>query len=148
MMINCSIWHLFCLKKVQKWANRYQIQLRGCPYITPSNGYVGFPYHPLVRLIGPSVSACDHRPQKILGAANVDLGLVSSCEARANQTQVNILPPKFFVGLACVTRTKYPLYQLFGIIRTFWNNFHFFWEFLEILGIIFIIFRNILGIMK
>ena len=77
--------------------------------LTPSNGYVRFPYHPLVRLIGPSVSACDHRLQKIFGAANVDLGLVSSGEARANQTQVNISPPKFFVRLVCVTRTKYPL---------------------------------------
>ena len=64
-------------------------------YLTPSNGYIGFPYYPLVRLIGPSVSACDHRPQKILGAANVDLGLVSSlC------TQVNISPPEFLSGLS------------------------------------------------
>ena len=82
-----------------------------CPRATLPlvTGYVGFTYYPLVRLIGPSVSACDHRPQKILGAANVDLGLVSSCEAQANQTQVNISPPKFFVGLACATRTKFPL---------------------------------------
>merc|ERR1711867_209908 len=75
----------------------------------------------LVRLIGPSVSACDHRPQKNLGAANVDLGLVSLCEARANQTQVNILPPKFFVGLACVTRTKFPLYLGRG---SYWGSCH------------------------
>ena len=70
---------------------------------------LGFLTIPWLGNIGPSVSACDHRPQKILGAANVDLGLVSSGEARANQTQVNISPPKFFVGLACATRTKFPL---------------------------------------
>ena len=44
------------------------------PTLPLVTGYVGFPYYPLVRLIGPSVSACDHRPQKILGTANVDLG--------------------------------------------------------------------------
>ena len=38
---------------------------------------------------------CNHCPQKILGAANVDLGLVNSCEAQVNQTQVNICPQNF-----------------------------------------------------
>ena len=43
-----------------------------------SNSYVGYPYHPLVRYIGPLVSECDHHLQKELEAANVDLGLASS----------------------------------------------------------------------
>ena len=44
--------------------------------------------------------------QKILGAVNVDLGLVSSGEARANQTQVNILPPQFFLALGACHMNK------------------------------------------
>ena len=39
---------------------------------------------------------------KNFGAAKVDLGLVSLCIVWANQTQVNILPQKNFVGLACI----------------------------------------------
>ena len=55
-------------------------------------------------------------------AANVDLGLINSCEARVNQTQVNISPPKFFVGLACATRTKFPLPNWGSCLCTFWGG--------------------------
>ena len=69
----------------------------------------GFLPIPWLGKLGHPVSANDDHMPKILGAANVDLVLVSSGEARANQTQVNISPPKFFVGLACATRTKFLL---------------------------------------
>ena len=54
----------------------------------------------------------------VTAPANVDLGLVSSDEARANQTQVNISPPKFFVG----TRTKFPLPNWGSCLCTFFGG--------------------------
>ena len=62
----------------------------------------GFLPIPWLGKLGHPVSANDDHMPKILGAANVDLGLVILHVAQANKTHINILPPKFFVVLACV----------------------------------------------
>ena len=50
------------------------------------------------KLVKGILCSCDARkPDKKFWGRNVDLGLVSSCFARANQTQVNICSPQNFL---------------------------------------------------
>ena len=45
------------------------------------------------------VSGCDYHLQNLLGAANVNFGLVTSHTAQDNQTLINISPQLFLTGL-------------------------------------------------